>query len=117
MRKSVQVTLTVAAGVALAACGSNSADRANPCDAATFSEQACQDAIAKGGYFWDGTWVPMNYSHPYPYYYGSYHAYISNGGTVTAAPAGAYSPAAGSVERGGFGDAGAAHAGGEGVGE
>ena len=70
MRKSVQVTLTVAAGVALAACGSNSADRANPCDAATFSEQACQDAIAKGGYFWNGSWYPMNYSHPYPYYYG-----------------------------------------------
>jgi hypothetical protein len=117
MRDSVQVTLTVVAGVALAACGPATAKRANPCDAATFSDQACQDAIAKGGYFWNGSWYPMNYSHPYPYYYGSYQAYIANGGTVVAAPASAYSPAAGAVERGGFGEAGAAHGAGEGVGE
>jgi hypothetical protein len=107
MRKSVEVTLTVVAGVALAACG---AKRADPCDSATFSEQACQDAVAKGGYYWDGNWYPMTYSHPYPYYYGTYHAYIANGGSVSAAPAGSYS--AGSVVRGGFGAAGAAHGGG-----
>lgn len=114
MRKSVQVSLTVVAGAALAACGSK---RADPCDAATFNEQSCQDAVAKGGYYWEGSWYPMNYSHPYPYYYGSYHAYISNGGTVVAAPAGSYSPAAGSVVRGGFGEAGGAHGGGAGAGE
>ncbi len=117
MRKPVKVTLTVAAGVALAACESNATRRADPCDAATFSDQACQDAVAKGGYYWDGSWYPVNYSHPYPYYYDSYRGYISRGGTVVAAPAGSYSPAAGSVERGGFGEAGGAHGGGEGAGE
>ena len=117
MRKSVQVSLTVVAGVALAACGKNTANRADPCDASTFNDQACQDAVGKGGYYWGGSWYPMNYSHPYPYYYGSYHAYISNGGTVVAEPSGAYSPAAGSVVRGGFGAVGAAHGVGGGAGE
>lgn len=113
MRKSVQVTLTVAAGVALAACGRK---RVDPCEAATFSEQACQDAIANGGYNWGGSWYPMVYSYPYPYYYDSYRGYVAHGGTVTAAPAGSYSPT-GSVVRGGFGEAGGAHGGGEGAGE
>lgn len=113
MRKSVRVTLTVAAGVALAACGSK---RVDPCDAATFSDEACQDAIAKGGYYWGGSWYPMGYSYPYPYYYDSYRSYVARGGTVRAAPAGSYSPA-GSVVRGGFGEAGGAHGGGEGAGE
>jgi hypothetical protein len=112
LRKSVEVTLTLAAGVALAACG---ARRADPCDAATFNEQACQDAVAKGGYYWGGDWYPMNYSHPYPYYYDGYRGYVARGGAVVAAPAGSYSP--GSVERGGFGAAGGAHGGGEGAGE
>jgi hypothetical protein len=113
MRKSVQVTLTLVVGVALSACGPK---RADPCDAATFDDQACRDAVAKGGYYWGGSWYPVNYSHPYPYYYDSYRAYIANGGTSVAAPAGSYSPAAGSVERGGFGEAGATH-GGEAAGE
>jgi len=113
MRNSVEVTSTVVAGVALVACGS---ERADPCDAATFDEQACQDAIAKGGYYWGGDWYPMNYSHPYPYYYDGYCGYVANGGAVVVAPAGSYSPS-GAVERGGFGAAGGVHGGGEGAGE
>ena len=113
MRKSVRVTLTLAAGVALAACGSK---RVDPCEAGTFSEQACQDAIAKGGYYWGGSWYPMVYSYPYPYYYDTYRRFVARGGTVTAAPASSYSPT-GSVERGGFGEEGGAHGGGEGAGE
>lgn len=109
MRKSVQVTLTLVAGVALSACG---ARRADPCDSATFDDQACRDAVAKGGYYWDGSWYPVNYSHPYPYYYDSYRDYVAKGGTSVAAPAGSYSPAAGAAERGGFGESGAAHGGG-----
>jgi hypothetical protein len=55
----------------------------------------------------------MSYSHPYPYYYDSYHTYVSRGGTVISAPGASYSGPASGVERGGFGASGAAHGGGE----
>ncbi|MFY9726471.1 MAG: hypothetical protein WAJ87_13315 [Bryobacteraceae bacterium] len=109
MRKSVRVTLTLAAGVALAGCA---AKRVDPCDAATFDDQACQNAVAGGGYYWGGSWYPISYSHPYPYYYDGYRSYVARGGTVTPAPAGSYSRGGGSVVRGGFGEAGGAHGGG-----
>jgi len=112
MRKPAEVALTVVAAVALASCGRK---RVDPCDAATFNEQACQNAVSSGGYYWDGTWHPTGYSHPYPYYYDQYHTYVSRGGAVVSAPGSSYSrPSGGSVERGGFGASGEAHGGGEG---
>ena len=107
MKKSRKVTLTVVAAVGLATCGRS---RRDPCDSAYFNDLACQDAIRNGGYYWGGSWVPIRYSYPYPYYYDHYRTYVGHGGTVVAAPVGSYArPAASGVTRGGFGSTGAGH--------
>ncbi len=119
MKKSASVTLTILAAVSLAGCGRR---RVDPCAAANFNEQACQDAVRSGGYYWNGSWVPMTYSYPYPYYYDSYRGYVSRGGRVAPAPGKNYThPSAGTsrspgssspshgVQRGGFGSIGAGH--------
>ena len=117
MKKSTKVTLTVVAAAALASCGRS---RRDPCESAYFNEYACQEAVSSGGYWWGGTWVPMRYSYPYPYYYDHYRTFTSSGGRVVVAPPGTYSRPAGSVtsspgvSRGGFGATGAAHSGGGG---
>ena len=108
MKKSTQVTLTLVATLGLAACNR----RQDPCQSASFSEQACQDAVQNRGYYWGGHWVPMTYTYPYPYYYDSYRSFAGRGGAVHAAPAGSYS-ATPSVTRGGFGSFGASHSVGE----
>src|SRR5882724_13011142 len=87
MKKSAQVTLTIVAAVGLASCGRR---RMDPCESASFNQQACQEAIDRGGYYWGGSWFPMMYHYPYPYYYDSYRGYVSRGGRVYAAPAGSY---------------------------
>jgi hypothetical protein len=113
MKKSTKVTLTVVAAVGLASCGRS---RRDPCDQASFNELACQDAVRSGGYYYGGTWYPMVYRYPYPYYYDSYRTHVSNGGSVITVPAGSYArPAGGAgVEHGGFGSTGAAHSSGAG---
>ena len=108
MRKPLGVSLTVVATVALACCGRR---RVDPCASASFNEEACREAVRGGGYYWQGTWYPMTYAHPYPYYYDQYHTYLSRGGTAVSAPGVSYSPPAGSVERGGFGATGESHGG------
>jgi len=117
MKKSAGVTLTVVASVGLASCGR----RIDPCEPGTFNDLACQQAVSSGGYYWGGSWYPMTYSHPYPYYYDSFRGYVSRGGIVRPAPTGRYShPSAGKqfgsssspshgVERGGFGAIGSGH--------
>jgi len=115
MKKSARVTLTVVAAVGLASCGRS---RRDPCGQESFNEMACQDAVRSGGYYYGGSWIPMVYSYPYPYYYDHYRTYVSSGGRVVAAPAGSYARPGGAtsspgVERGGFGSTGAAHGGGE----
>jgi hypothetical protein len=104
MKKSSQVTLTLVATLGLAACNRQ---RQDPCESASFSEQACQEAVRSHGYFWRGTWVPMTYHYPYPYYYDTYRSFAGKGGSVRPAPAGSYSAAP--VTRGGFGSIGAGH--------
>ena len=78
---------------------------------------ACQEAIRNGGYYYGGSWFPMTYSNPYPYYYDSYRGYVSHGGSVSTAPYASYSRPAGApasgVERGGFGSSGGGDAAGE----
>jgi hypothetical protein len=54
MRKSVRVTLTIAA-VGLTA---GNRRRMDPCDKRSFDKQACQVAIADGAYYWLGSGVP-----------------------------------------------------------
>ena len=112
MKKSAQVGLTVVAVVGLASCGGRHPD---PCEAATFNEQACREAVKGGGYYFNGSWFPVQYHYPYPYYYDSYRGYVSSGGVVQSDPAVSYSSAG--VERGGFGTTGAGHASDAGVGE
>ena len=96
--------------------------RRDPCEAAYFNEFACEEAVRSGGYYWGGTWYPMVYRYPYPYYFDSYHTYVSRGGRVYGTPTGSYSRpanASGSSSsssgtvRGGFGSTGAGHASGE----
>jgi hypothetical protein len=117
MKKSAKVTITAVAAMGLALCGRRHPD---PCAAATFNEMACQDAVRSGGYYWQGSWFPMAYSYPYPYYFDSYRRYVSSGGTVVSAPGNVYGrPGAGAagsapdsssgVERGGFGSTGSGH--------
>ena len=96
--------MTVVAAVGLASCGRS---RRDPCDQASFNEMACQDAVRSGGYYYGGSWYPMMYQNPYPYYYDHYRTYVSSGGRVVAAPGGSY--ASPGVERGGFGSTGAGH--------
>jgi hypothetical protein len=111
MKKSTQVTLTVVAVLGMAACNRR---RLDPCQSATFDQQACQEAVNGGGYYWNGSWVPMTYHYPYPYYYDSYRSYVGNGGQVRAAAPGAYGHSASpAVTRGGFGATGAGHGAGE----
>jgi len=109
MKKSTKVTLTLVATLGLAACNRQ---RRDPCESATFNEQACQDAVQNRGYYWNGGWVPMTYGYPYPYYYDSYRSYTAKGGVVNPAPAQSYGSHG--VTRGGFGSIGA---GAEGAGE
>ena len=116
MKKSAKVTLTVVAAVGLASCGRS---RRDPCDQGSFSEMACQDAVRSGGYYYGGSWFPMMYRYPYPYYYDSYRTYTSHGGRVVTAPAGSYARPGGAtsspgVEHGGFGSTGAGHSSGAG---
>ncbi len=107
MKKSSKVTLTVVSVVALAACSR----RRDPCESSYFEATACADAIRGGGYYYGGTWYPMTYRNPYPYYFDSYRDYVSRGGVVRSAPRGSYSPgpAASGTTHGGFGSTGAAH--------
>ena len=121
MKKSTKVTLTIVAVVGLASCNRR---RYDPCESGSFNEMACQDAVRGGGYYYNGGWVPMRYSRPYPYYYDSYRTYLGHGGTVHSMPGQSYSrpstsssPSSSSsshgVERGGFGSSGGAHGAGE----
>jgi hypothetical protein len=76
----------------------------DPCQPATFDQQACQLAVHAGGYYWNGLWTRMTYRHPYPYYYDSYRRYVGKGGQVRAAPPEAYRrPDPAAVAHGGFG--------------
>lgn len=100
--------MTVVAAMGLASC---SRGRRDPCEAATFDEPSCQQAVQNGGYYWRGGWVPMRYGNPYPFYFDAYRSHVSRGGAVVAAPAGSYAHPSGSagVSRGGFGSIGSGH--------
>lgn len=114
-KKSARVVLTVAAAMSMAARGQLAPD---PCDAGTFNVKACKVAVQHQGYCDGSNFVPMTYSQPYPNYYDSYQAYLSNGGVAMAAEAGncwhrgIFGGAHGSshgITRGGFGGTGSGH--------
>lgn len=106
MKRSSKVTLTVVAVMGLAACSR----RRDPCESSYFDATACEDAVRSGGYYWRGSWFPMTYSYPYPYYYDAYRTHVSRGGKVFGSPSGSYAkPSAGGTTRGGFGSTGSGH--------
>jgi hypothetical protein len=116
-KKSSRVTLTVVAAVGMAARGQQPAD---PCEASTFNEHACQEAVRQRGYCWNGRWISLRYSYPYPYYYDQYQVYAMLVGPSNPAAVGTCRPphiwiAHGghgpSAARCGFGSTGAGHAG------
>jgi hypothetical protein len=117
MKKSSKVTLTIVAMVGLASCGRS---RRDPCDSPYYNDLACQDAIRSGGYYWGGSWVPMRYSYPYPYYYDHYRTFVGHGGHVISTPSTSYarpsssSSSSSGVTRGGFGSTGSSHSSGGG---
>ncbi len=119
MKRSGKVTLTVVAVVGMASCNRRAVD---PCTSASFNEQACEEAVRSGGYFWNGAWIPMTYHYPYPYYYDSYRRHVAAGHVVHAEPGKSYGrpaaaaapgsvshPSSPGVVRGGFGSVGAGH--------
>jgi hypothetical protein len=110
MKRSSKVTLTVVAAMGLVACSR----RYDPCESQHFDSTACADAVRGGGYYWRGSWYPMTYHYPYPYYYDAYRTHVSRGGSVRAAPSGTYgrpgvAPSSGGTIRGGFGSIGSGH--------
>jgi hypothetical protein len=110
MKKSTTVTLTILAVVGMAACQRS---RRDPCVSATYDDWTCQEAVRNQGYYYHGSWVPMFYPHPYPYYYDSYSQHIRSGGRVIPPAAGAYARPGGAssgVSRGGFGATGSGRA-------
>ena len=107
--------MTVVAAMGLASCGRS---RPDPCEQGSFNELACQEAVRSGGYYYGGSWYPMMYRYPYPYYYDHYRTYAGGGGRIVMAPSGSYArPAGAGVEHGGFGSIGAGHGSGAGAGE
>jgi hypothetical protein len=109
MKKSTQVTLTVAAAMGLAARGQQPL---NPCNAASFNGGACREAVQHSRLCWQGTWNPISAPEPYPYYYGAYRDYVANGGVVTPVETGNcghLSAYRGAGVHGGFGGTGAGH--------
>jgi hypothetical protein len=111
MRKSAQVTVTVVAAMGLAARGQQ---RPDPCDAASFNEEVCRQAVQARGYCLNGKWVRLKYQNPYPFYYDLYAAYAASGGAVAPMTAGTCSQprASHGGSHGGFGATGAGRGGG-----
>jgi len=99
MKRSTQVTLTVVAVMGLASC----ARRRDPCESQYFNDMACQEAVRSGGYYWGGSWYPMTYHYPYPYYYDSYRSHVAKGGKVFGARPESYAKP---TVRSGFGSTG-----------
>lgn len=102
--KSAAVPLTpVYRAAALAAAGAAAAAAAaceqtppalppDPCARVTFNADACEDAQARQGYYYHGTWVPHVYPMPYAFYLGAFNRYAAGGGRYVTAPPSVYAP-------------------------
>jgi hypothetical protein len=86
----------------------------DPCEAESYTQVACENAVANRGYWNNGHW----YAHAYPfsamYYSSRYNSYIAGGGRVRRVSPSVYAPRVSvpsrpSVVRGGFGGIGAGH--------
>jgi hypothetical protein len=111
--RSVPLSLVPAlAAVVGVACSQRSP--IDPCEAESYSQVACETAIANHGYWNNGHW----YAHAYPfasmYYLSRYNSYIAGGGRVRSVSPSVYVPHAAipsrpGVVRGGFGGIGVGH--------
>ena len=106
MKKSGQITLTLLAAIAMAACNR----RYDPCDKRYFEAMACREAISHGGFYYHDVWYRTTYDRPYTYYYNSYQTYTSLGGHSSSHGYSSYSHSSShsssGVSRGGFGSTG-----------
>ena len=91
----------------------------DPCEPSSYVAAACETAIARQGYYFDGVFYPHRYLYPFSYYSSGYDTYIVRGGRVNSVGAahygavgsgGAVAAPSGPTTRGGFGSSGAAHA-------
>ena len=113
-RRSRSVPLSLVPALAAlvgAGCTSRNAD---PCEPATFSQPACESAVANRGYWNNGTWFPHVYPYGAMYYLTRHNSYVAGGGRVrsvspTVYAPGVAAPARPNVVRRGFGGIGAGH--------
>ena len=116
-RRSRRIPLTIVPALAAlagsGACSHNSVY--DPCEQASYVQTACDSAVARQGYFYNGTWYPHAYPYAALYYYNRYTGFVSGGGRVRSISPTVYVPhpsapaARPSVVRGGFGSIGAGH--------
>jgi hypothetical protein len=117
-RRSSAVPLSlvpvIAAAISATAC---SAHRTyDPCEAEVYTQAACDSAVARGGYWYSGTWYPHVYPYAPMYYLGRYNSFVAGGGRVRSISPTVYVPSTStpvarpSVVRGGFGGIGSGHA-------
>src|SRR5438477_10628675 len=109
MKRSAWVFLTLG----LATCSKQTAIAPDPCEPGSFADGPCRDAVTNHGYYSHGTFIPHVYPFLYPYYFGRYGSYTTNGGRGSPAPISTYATPTGTITRGGFGSTGS---GGEGAG-
>ena len=115
-RRSRSVPLSLVPALAAlvgSGCSSNNT-LVDPCEPATYSQPACETAVANNGYWNRGTWYPHVYPFAAMYYLTRYNGYVSGGGRVRTIAPTVYSPRPSvpsrpNVVRNGFGGIGAGH--------
>lgn len=75
--------------IGVAGCGT-SLPAPDPCDPALFQREACEQAVARSGHFYLGTWIPHAYPYPLSHYAGAHDRYLARGGQVLPMPAKAW---------------------------
>lgn len=114
-RRSRSVPLSlVPALAAVVGVGCSQQSPIDPCEAASYSQVACETAVADRGYWYSGTWYPHVYPFAAMYYLSRYNGYVGSGGRVRSVSPTVYAPRVAvpsrpSVVRGGFGGIGAGH--------
>ncbi len=117
-RRSTAVPLTlvpvIAAAISATACASRS-QPIDPCEPDSFTQAACDTAVAHSGYWYRGAWYPHVYPYAAMYYLGRYNSFVAGGGRVRSISPTVYVPhtstpaARPGVVRGGFGGIGSGH--------
>jgi len=117
-RRSTSVPLSlvplIAATIGATAC--SHPQPIDPCEPESFTQAACDSAVAQHGYWYRGAWYPHVYPYAALYYVGRYNSFVAGGGRVRSISPTVYVPhtstpaARPNVVRGGFGSIGSGHA-------